>query len=171
MQKTEAKRLERRMNIGAKGRLPKSKRLSLKPGSDGIQVSREKTELAPASIWLGGKEYRRFYDFGNLPSEAIVRANLEKFVEGVRAAVWLGLDDGRLGLHPSKMELANSIFDVEKICADFDGMDARGFVGTDGKPLSRNKAFRYAIRQFFKDEMFAKAVCRVAIFDYLTKSG
>lgn len=169
MERKEAKRLERKMNLGAKGRLPKSKRLSLKPGPEGIMVSRERKELAPVSIWLGGKEYRRFYQFGNLPSEAIVRANLEKFVEGVRAAVWQGLDDGRLGMHPKKMGIANSIFDVEKICADFGGMDARGFFGTDGKPMAQDEAFRYAIRQFFKDEAFAKAVCGVAIYDYLTK--
>jgi len=169
MERKEAKRLEARLNLGARGRLPKSKRLSLKPGPDGIMVSREKRELAPVSIWLGGKEYRRFCQFGNLPSEAIVRANLGKFVEGVRAAVWQGLDDGRLGMHQERMEIANSIFDVEKICADFGGMDARGFVDTMGKPMAQNKAFRYAIRQFFKDEEFAKAVCRVALRDYLLR--
>lgn len=169
MERKEAKRLERKMNLGAGGRLPKSKRLLLKPGPEGIIVRREKKELAPVSIWLDGKEYRRFYDFGNRPSEAIVRANLEKFVEGVRAAVWQGLDDGRLGMHPKKIEIANAIGDVEKICADFDGMDARGFVDTWGKPMARNEAFRYAIRQFFKDEEFAKAVCRVALRDYLLK--
>ena len=173
MQKKEAKLLEEKVNTGAKGRLPKSKRLALKPSSEGIiggiSVKREKQELAQVSIWLNGKEYRRFYQFGNRPSEEIVRANLERFVEGVRAAVKVGLDEERLALHPKKMEIANSIWDVEKICADFDGMDARGFVDTKGNPLARGKAFRNAIRQFFKDEEFAKAVCRVAIHDYLTK--
>jgi len=171
MERKEAKRLERKMNLGATGRLPKSKRLSLKPGPDGIIVTREKKGLAPVSIWLDGREYRRSYQFGNLPSEAIVRANLEAFARGVRAAVWQGLDDGRLGLHPKEMGIANSIFDVEKICADFGGMGARGFAGANGKPLSRGKAFRYAIRQFFKDEEFAKAVCRAAIFDYLARNS
>jgi hypothetical protein len=168
MQKKEVKNLEDSVNMGPEGMLPKSKQLSFKPGPEGIIVTRKKRELAPVSIWLNNKEYKRTYPYGNPYSEVLVRANLEKFVEGVRAAVKVGLDEERLVLHPKKMEIQNSIWDVEKICIDFDGMSARGFVDTNGKPLSRDKAFRNAIRQFFKDEAFAKAVCLTAAQDYLT---
>ena len=168
MQRKQAKLLETEINTGAKGRQPLHKRLLLEPSPEGIIVTRRKKELAPVSIRLNNKEYKRTYPYGNPSSEALVRKNLEKFVEGVRAAVKVGLEEERLVMHPSKMEIANSIFDVEKICIDFDGMSARGFVDTKGKPLSRDKAFGNAIRQFFKDESFAKAVCLVAAQDYLT---
>ena len=165
MQKKEVKRLEEKVNMGAKG---SHKRLSFKPSPEGIIVTREKKERPATSILHNGRKYTRTYQFGNPSSEALVRANLEKFVEGVRAAVKVGLDEERLVIHPTKMEIANSIWDVEKICIDFDGMSARGFVDTKGKPLARDKAFRNAIRQFFKDEAFAKAVCLTAAQDYLT---
>jgi hypothetical protein len=177
------KLLEKRMNTGARGRLPKSKRLALKPGPDGIIVTREKKAQPATSVWLDGKEYRRSHQFDNLSSEKLVRINLARFVEGVKDAVKAGLSDGRLVVEgdesenpaaPGKAEpagwLRNSIFDVEKICADFDGIGVRGFVDSGGKQLSHGKAFRNAITQFFKDEDFALAVCRVAIFEYLTKS-
>jgi len=179
----EVKLLEKRVNSGAKGRLPKNKRLTLKPGPDGIMVTREKRAQPATSVLLGGKECRRSHQFDNLSSEKLVRINLARFVEGVKDAVKAGLSDGRLAIEddepknpaaPDSAEragwLRNSIFDVEKICADFDGIDVRGFVDSKGKQLSHGKAFRNAITQFFKDEDFALAVCRAAILEYLTES-
>lgn len=179
----QVKLLEKKLNAGAGGRLPKNKRLALKPGPDGIMVMREKRAQPATLAWLGGREYRRSHQFDNLSSEKLVRINLARFVEGVKDSVKTGLGDGRLAIEgdelenpaaPNKAELAgwlkNSIFDVEKICADFDGIGVRGFVDSRGKQLSHGKAFRNAITQFFKDEEFALAVCRVAIIEYLTKS-
>jgi len=170
MSRKEIKLRQQKLNTDASGRkLPKSKRLVLTPSSEGIMVTREKKDLAPASVFLAGREYTRTYQFGNRSSEKLVRANLEKFVEGAQQAVKDGLSDGRL-LIAGEGQLKNSIWDVEKICADIDGIDSRGFFDTKGRPMARNEAFRYAIRQFFKDEEFAKAVCMVAIWDHLTKS-
>ncbi|MCX6769887.1 MAG: hypothetical protein NT051_04380 [Candidatus Micrarchaeota archaeon] len=145
---------------------PKNKRLKFTPRTEGIIVTREKEESLPVSAFVGGEEYARNYQFGNPSSEALVRKNLALFIGEVRAAVKMGLKDGRLTLHLRLPDMKNSINDVEKICADYDGIDARGFVDTKGEPLARDEAFRYAIRQFFKDEEFAKSVCRIAIHDY-----
>ncbi len=166
---TSVKLLEEKINTDTKtgARKPKNSRLALSQGKNGIEVKREKQDLTATTVEFGGREYIRTYQFGNRSSEALVRKNLALLIAGVRHAVATGLDDGKISAD-KKLGLKSTIYDVEGICASDDGISSRDFINTKGKHLEREKAFRYMIRQFFKDEPFALAVCKTAVFDYYT---
>ena len=166
---TSVKLLEEKINTDTKtgARKKKNSRLVLSQSKSRIAVKREKQDLAPTSVEFGGREYTRAYQYGNRSSEVLVRKNLVPLIIGVRNAVATGLDDGRISAD-KKLGLKSTIYDVEGICASDDGISPRNFINTHGKPLAREKAFRYMLRQFFKDEPFARAVCETAVFDYYT---
>jgi len=167
---TSVRLLQEKINTDTKtgARKPKNSRLKLSQDKNWIAVKREKQDLAPTTVVFGGREYTRNYQYGNRSSEVLVRKNLALLIAGVRNAVAMGLDDGKISAD-KKLGLRSTIYDVEGICASDDGISPRDFTNTKGKHLEREKAFRYMIRQFFKDEPFALAVCKTAVFDYYTR--
>ena len=166
---TSVKLLQEKINTDTKTgeRKPKNSRLILSHDRNGIEVKREKQDLSATTVEFNGREYIRTYQYGNRSSEVLVRKNLALLIAGVRNAVATGLNDGKISAD-KKLELKSTIHDVEGICASDDGIYLRDFTNTKGKHLEREKAFRYMIRQFFKDEPFALAVCKAAVFDYYT---
>ncbi|MFA5106162.1 MAG: hypothetical protein WC506_04335 [Candidatus Micrarchaeia archaeon] len=146
--------------VNKKGSLRLSRR------GDGALVLGIKARLPPARAECNGKAYVRLYSKPS-PSESIVRANLKLFVERVFDLVVENCTKGLI--NPKASFSKNLLSDVEGMCMDFDGIGSSGFVSKSGEPLKRNRAFAYAIRQFFKDERFAMSVCLDAIRFYQGK--
>lgn len=120
----------------------------------------------PTRVHILGHNYTRSFTHGNLASEAYIRNNLAAFVIGVRAVL--------TRLLPSIYEAKkfrgpeNTLNRLKGACRDPDVLSTVDFAEAGGEPLKINKAFGEAITQFFKDEDFAKNVCRIAISDYLS---
>ncbi len=138
---------------------PKLKRLTLKKNCNAITLG-QLGHLAPVSVSYLGKTYTRSL-LRPSPQESIVRHNLDLFVERVFDLV---VEKARLKELNFKSQFSkNTLADIQAMCIDIDGIPVYGFKSLDGAQLQRNLAFAYAIRQFFKDEGFAMAVCRDAI--------
>ncbi len=137
-------------------------------GNGCVSVRLARTRLPPARVEFKGKAYVRLYSLPS-PSESIVRNNIDLFVEKVFCVVVENCKGGLL--RPSSRNPNNTLDYVQKLCLDFDGIGPSGFVSKTGEPLRRNKAFAYAIRQFFKDERFAMSVCLDAIWFFKESCG
>ncbi len=119
----------------------------------------------PVTVWVVNHNYTRSFMHENLASESYIRNNLGVFVRGVRAVLMRLLPEiygARIYRGPE-----NTMRRLEDACRDPDTLLAGDFAREDGTELKINKAFANAIRQFFKDEAFARNVCRIAISDYL----
>jgi hypothetical protein len=141
------------------------KRVSVKRGKTLDMKLLEKLR-EPAHAHILGHNYVRSFTHGNLASEAYIRNNLAAFVTGVRAVLTRILPS----IYEAKTFRGpeNTMSRLKGACRDPDVLSAVDFADEGGVPLRINKAFGEAITQFFKDEDFAKNVCKIAISDYLS---
>jgi hypothetical protein len=131
---------------------------------DAIEVTPVRPHSHVGHVNLDGKNYRRHYSGGNPPAEAIVRRNLEIFVSEVKRVVKEAL--AHKVISKKYLGSENTIGFVEKLCLSEEGIRVTGFVSKNGTQLTRSRAFMYAIRQFFKDEDFARHVCIDSVKEY-----
>ena len=119
-----------------------------------IKVMRGGEPLPPQLAIVEGRRYVRLFDLGNPPSEALVRTNLERFISEVRNVVKGALREKKLGL-------------IADMCREYeDGIKIADFFTKSGVPLSKNRAFSYAITQFFKDERLVLKIVRDCLQEY-----
>lgn len=142
----------------------KPKRIAVKRGA-ALDLKLVEKLREPARAHVLGHNYVRSFTHGNLASEAYIRNNLAAFVIGVRAVLTRILPS----IYEAKTFRGpeNTMNRLKGACRDPDVLGAVDFAEEGGVPLKANKAFGEAITQFFKDEDFAKRVCRIAINEYL----
>lgn len=141
------------------------KRVSVKRGS-ALEVKLLEKLREPARAHILGRNYVRSFTHGNLASEAYIRNNLAAFIIGVRSVLMRLLPS----IYGAKTFRGpeNTLSRLKGACRDPDVLSTVDFADKEQPPLRINKAFGEAITQFFKDEDFAKNVCRIAISDYLS---
>jgi len=134
---------------------PRGVALVKKRGKSPILVEQKKEHLQPSFAVVDGVRYARTYDGGNRAAESLVRANLAQFISETKRVVRGALERRELGR-------------IMDICRSYeDGIRMEGFFSSSGNPLSKNRAFSEAIKQFFKDEALVLKVVSQAIKEHL----
>lgn len=143
---------------------PRKVKLTGSPAS----LRQAKEHLAPIRVAVHGHNYSRVYDARSVASEKLVRKNLELLISEVQRTVVEALIHSRISVDFQEVHKSDSLKYAEHLCLDEnDGIRSRGFAKLDGGALQKNRAFLFMVRQFFKDEDFARKVCRDAVEDYL----
>lgn len=117
---------------------------------------------------VGKRAYVRVYGARSVASEKLVRKNLALLISEVQRTIVEALVHSRISVDFQEVHKSDSLKYAEHLCLDEnDGIRSRGFAKLDGGALQKNRAFLFMVRQFFKDEAFARKVCRDAVEDYL----
>lgn len=143
----------------------KPKRIGVKRKGSALEAKLMEKLREPTRVHILGRNYVRSFMHGNPASEAYIRNNLAAFVIGVQA-VLTGILPSIYGAKVFRGP-ENTMNRLKGACRDPDVLRSVDFADKGQPPLKINKAFGEAITQFFKDEDFAKNVCRIAINDYL----
>ncbi len=130
-----------------------------------LEVRLKRSHGEPARAIVDGRKYARTYVRDDLGAETLVRINLELLIWRVKKIVKNALVKNEL--MPAEGEGAG-VRDIEKLCLTFEGISPRGFYTKQGRAMQHNAAFKYMIRQFFKDEDFAKRVIRHAEAEFIS---
>ena len=143
----------------------KPKKIGVKRRGSALEMKLLEKLREPSRAHILGHNYVRSFMHGNLASEAYIRNNLAAFVIGVQAVLTRMLPS----IYEAKVFRGqeNTMNRLKGACRDPAVLSTVDFADKGSPPLKINKAFGEAITQFFKDEDFAKNVCRIAINDYL----
>ncbi|VVC02160.1 Uncharacterised protein [uncultured archaeon] len=163
--------LEAKINAGA----PDERKIRLKQERIAIAVELRKALRQPTKVSVDAKEYVRSFAGGNAASETIVRRNLGSFVADTKEMIKRHLARG--AFTASSFDEKNTFSDIEGMMKDFEGILARqlkvppdspehAYFTIGGAELRPGKALAYAVRQFFKDEDFARKVLDAALEEF-----